>query len=139
MRHGDVERIAAIEQTSPSSWSVPLIVAELDRPQGLQLVATGKDEAIVAWCCGLAAAEAELFKIAVSQLQRRCGVGRALLLRFEGFCRERGCESLFLEVRSDNAAATGLYVSLGYSAVGCRTNYYSDPQDDALILRKSFL
>ena len=139
MRHGDVERIAAIEQTSPSPWSTPLIAAELERSQGLQLVATGEDETIAGWCCGLAAAEAELFKIAVSPPQRRSGLAKGLLLRFEDLCRERGCESLFLEVRAANTAATGLYKSLGYETIGCRKKYYSNPLDDALILRKSFL
>jgi [ribosomal protein S18]-alanine N-acetyltransferase len=140
MRHGDVERIAAIEQASPSPWSAPLIAAELERLQGLQLAAVGEDdETIVGWCCGLAAAEAELLKIAVSPSQRRCGMGRALLLRFEDLCRERGCESIFLEVRAANTAATGLYKNLGYETIGCRKKYYSNPQDDALILRKFFL
>ena len=78
-------------------------------------------------------------KIAVTPSQRRCGIGRALLLRFEGLCREGGCESLFLEVRAANTAAMGLYENLGYETIGCRKKYYSNPQDDALILRKSFL
>ena len=137
--NGDVERIAAIEQASPSPWSAALIAAEFERSQGLQLVAVGEDT-VLGWCCGFhAGIEAELLKIAVSPSQRRCGLGRALLLRFEDLCRDRGCEFLFLEVRAANTAATGLYKSLGYRTIGCRKKYYSNPQDDALILRKSFL
>jgi [ribosomal protein S18]-alanine N-acetyltransferase len=138
MYHGDVERIAAIEQTSVSPWPAPLIVAELERPQGLQLVAAGdEDGSVVGWCCGIAAPEAELFKIAVVPSKRRTGVGTALLLQLEDLCRDKGCETLFLEVRAANTAAISLYEKLGFRGVGHRKNYYSNPQDDALILRKS--
>jgi [ribosomal protein S18]-alanine N-acetyltransferase len=140
MQHGDVKKIAAVEQASASPWSAQFIAGELNRPHGLQLVAVNDDETVLGWCCGIyAAPEAELLKISIAPFQRRCGVGTALLLRLENGCRDRGCESLFLEVRTANTAAIGLYQKLGYSTVGCRKNYYSNPQDDALILRKSLL
>jgi len=140
MHHDDVGRIAAIEQASPSPWSASLIVAELNRPQGLQLVAVGdEDGSVLGWCCGIAAAEAEILKIAIDPSQRRCGLGTALLLRFEALCRDRGCEALLLEVRAASNRAISLYENLGYRSIGCRKKYYSNPQDDALILRKSLL
>jgi [ribosomal protein S18]-alanine N-acetyltransferase len=139
VQHGDVERIADLEQCSPSPWSALLVKSELGRSDGLQLVAANGDT-VLGWCCGrYAVPEAELLKIAVAPLQRRCGVGAALLLRLEDLFRERGCETLFLEVRAANTAAIGLYRKLGYMTVGCRKKYYSTPEDDALILRKSFL
>jgi ribosomal-protein-alanine N-acetyltransferase len=140
MHHDDVEKIAAIEQASPSPWSASLIAAELERPLGLQLVAVGdEDGSVLGWCCGIAAAEAELLKIAVGPAQRRRGLGAALLVRFEALCREKGCDALLLEVRAANTQAISLYENLGYGSIGCRKKYYSSPQDDALILRKSFL
>jgi [ribosomal protein S18]-alanine N-acetyltransferase len=141
MRRGDAERIAALEQISPSPWPAPLIAGELGRPDGLQLVAVNGDgRTVLGWCCGrYTAPEAELLKIAVLPLQRRCGVGTVLLFRLEDGCRERECDALLLEVRAANTAALGLYQKFGYITIGCRKNYYSDPQDDALILRKSLL
>jgi [ribosomal protein S18]-alanine N-acetyltransferase len=141
MRRGDVEGVAAIEQASPSPWQASSLVHELARPQGLQLVAADDAEKnLLGWCCGLCATEeGELFKIAVAPHVRHGGVGTALLLRFEDLCRERGCISLFLEVRAANEQAIGLYEKLGYGKVGCRKNYYFGPEDDALILRKSIL
>ena len=138
MLQGDVERIAALEQSSPSPWSASLVAGELGRPDGLQLVAVNGDT-VLGWCCGrYAVPEAELLKIAVTPLQRRCGLGTALLRRLEDLLQARGCAFLFLEVRAANRAAIGLYQRLGFMTVGCRKNYYSTPQDDALILRKSF-
>ena len=44
-----------------------------------------------------------------------------------------------LEVRESNQPAIELYRSLGFVAVGTRRNYYSQPQEDALVLRKEGL
>jgi [ribosomal protein S18]-alanine N-acetyltransferase len=141
MHHGDVSRIAAIEQASVSPWSAQFISGELERSHGLQLVAiNGIDETILGWCCCLyTASEAELLKIAVAPLQRHHGVGTALLLRLEDGCRDQGCLSIFLEVRAANTTAIGLYEKLKYLRIGCRKKYYNTPQDDALILRKTLL
>ncbi len=138
MCHGDVGRVAAIERAAPSPWPDSSLVRELERPHGLQLVAAGDDDDIWGWCCGRYTLEdAELFKIAVALRHRRCGIGSALLLRFESCCRDRGCTGLFLEVRAANSRATSLYRRLGYDNIGCRKDYYTAPQDDALIFRKS--
>jgi ribosomal-protein-alanine N-acetyltransferase len=139
MGHDDVEAIARIELASPSAWSAFSIAEELLRVKGVQLVATDEAGHIIAWCCGQCLDdEAELFKIAVSVDRREQGIGTALLARFEDMCMGRGCESCFLEVRASNFQAIGLYENLGYSKIGCRKDYYSAPQEDALVLQKFF-
>jgi len=45
---------------------------------------------------------------------------------------------LTLEVRQSNNAAISLYEKLGFKQVGCRPNYYSNPKEAALILRKEW-
>ena len=45
---------------------------------------------------------------------------------------------LTLEVRASNAPAIALYEKLDFAQVGRRPNYYRDPKEDALILRKDF-
>ena len=139
MHHGDVPDVARIEQASFSPWPESLIAAELARPGGVQLVAVDDDGIMAGWCCGGTGLEAELLKIAVAPEFRRRGTGAALLSRLEDLCRDRGSEVMFLEVRAANAIAVGLYEMLGYARVGCRKKYYADPQDDALILKKSLL
>ena len=138
MRRSDVAAVAAIEQASPSPWSEALIAAELGRPQGVQLVAVC-GAAVAGWCCAMTGQDAELLKIAVSPLMRQRGAATALLLHLEGLSRDQGAEAVFLEVRAANMAAIRLYQKLGYLTVGCRRQYYSNPQDDALILKKSLV
>ena len=45
---------------------------------------------------------------------------------------------LTLEVRASNAPAKALYEALGFAQVGRRPNYYRNPKEDALILRKEW-
>ena len=43
-----------------------------------------------------------------------------------------------LEVRTSNTGAQLLYEILGFVQVGIRKNYYRNPKEDALILRKEW-
>jgi len=60
--------------------------------------------------------------MAVLPKARGKGVGRALMLAVEAEARTRGACKITLEVLSGNAAAKGLYASLGYG------DYALDPQ-----------
>ena len=50
--------------------------------------------------------------------------------------KEQGSVSLTLEVRASNDPAKALYEKLGFLQVGKRPNYYRNPKEDALILKK---
>ena len=52
--------------------------------------------------------------------------------------KEKGNHSLTLEVRISNQPAIALYEKLGFVQVGKRPNYYRNPKEDALILRKEW-
>jgi ribosomal-protein-alanine N-acetyltransferase len=42
----------------------------------------------------------------------------------------------YLEVRAANQAALNLYAKLGFEQTGLRKNYYNNPPEDAVLLRK---
>jgi ribosomal-protein-alanine N-acetyltransferase len=93
---------------------------------------------IVGFAVGLvhsAEAVAELESMAVAASARRAGIGGALCAAVLDWCREQGAASVTLEVRAGSTAALALYAALGFSQAGRRPRYYSDPEDDALILR----
>ena len=79
-----------------------------------------------------------MMNIAVSPTSRRQGVARALIEALVSALRERGSKQLTLEVRASNGPARQLYESLGFLQVGLRKNYYRNPKEDALILRKEW-
>lgn len=85
-----------------------------------------------------AADEAEILTIATRSRQRRRGYGRMLMDDvIRRLYRER-IATLFLEVERKNAAAVGLYRSLGFTVAGERKNYYGKPASGdgtALVMR----
>jgi ribosomal-protein-alanine N-acetyltransferase len=85
-----------------------------------------------------AADEAEILTIAVRAADRGRGIGRLLMEEaLRRLYRDR-VASCFLEVDRDNAAAVGLYRSLGFQAVGERKGYYhrqSGEAGGALVMR----
>ena len=80
--------------------------------------------------------EWELENIAVASGARRRGLASALLGHFLDMVKQRGSESVFLEVRASNAAARALYAKYGFAATGLRRNYYQYPDEDAVLYRK---
>ena len=78
--------------------------------------------------------EAHVTNVAISLLRRREGIGRLLMESMMALSRENGLESMTLEVRVSNTAARNLYQELGFVEAGIRKNYYSETNEDALIL-----
>ena len=72
------------------------------------------------------------FHVAVLPGYRRRGAARALLL--ESF-RENGANCIFLDVRESNTIAIKLYESLGFRDTGVRKSYYSNPTEDAVLMK----
>lgn len=79
--------------------------------------------------------DAELIRIAVDTACRRQGIGEQLLDDLLREVRKREIHDIFLEVRSGNEAAIGLYTKAGFVSVGVRRGYYSNPTEDAIIMR----
>ncbi|MEM9157228.1 MAG: ribosomal protein S18-alanine N-acetyltransferase [Cyanobacteria bacterium J06642_2] len=85
------------------------------------------------WALG---AEAHVITLGVHPDYRRQGMGRALV---EALLQEailQGLEWATLEVRASNVAARQLYQSLGFTQLGERLHYYTNPIEDALVLWK---
>ena len=136
MKEGHVAAVAELEKLCfADPWSEKSIASELNNPLALWLVAV-EDGSL----CGYIGSqsvmgESDMMNVAVHPDHRRKGVGEMLVL---ALCEELSKEnaSLALEVRASNAPAIALYEKLGFDQVGLRKNYYRNPKEDALILRK---
>ena len=82
----------------------------------------------------LAFDEAHVTTIGVDPAHRGRGFGELLLLCMFDEAIARGANWLTLEVRVTNAAAQALYRKYGFTAHGTRKRYYSDNNEDALIM-----
>ena len=85
----------------------------------------------------MAAGEAELLTMAVRRAARRRGLGRTLLRELIVRASAYGLSAMWLEVRTSNAAALGLYRETGFAEVGRRKGYYEAPggREDAIMMR----
>ncbi|MBJ7337286.1 ribosomal protein S18-alanine N-acetyltransferase [Mycolicibacterium sp.] len=77
--------------------------------------------------------EFEVHTIGVDERFQGQGIGRGLLDRLLDIA-DGG--TVFLEVRTDNAAAIGLYESAGFTVMGTRKRYYRVSGADAYTMRR---
>ena len=84
----------------------------------------------------IAAGKSRLLNLCVRRRLHRRGLGRRLLALMIDVARSRDTDSVFLEVRPSNAAARGLYGSMGFTRVGVSRGYYParGGREDAMIL-----
>jgi [ribosomal protein S18]-alanine N-acetyltransferase len=78
--------------------------------------------------------EAHITTFATRRAWRRQGIGERLLLALLDLAEARGAHEATLEVRPSNMPARRLYEKYGFKVVGTRTRYYSDNNEDALIM-----
>jgi ribosomal-protein-alanine N-acetyltransferase len=83
------------------------------------------------WCM---MGEAHIVTIAVRPELRRQGLGEVLLLAALEAAVETGQQEVTLEHRISNQGARALYEKYGFAQVGVRARYYTDNQEDAVLM-----
>ena len=90
---------------------------------------------VVAFCaCWIIFDELHINTLAVAPEHRRRRVATRLLTRVLGEAAAAGVRKATLEVRASNQAALLLYERLGFHVTAVRERYYTQPDEDALIL-----
>jgi len=139
MDEGHVAQIAQIETECFSDpWSVRSITSELNNPLSLWFVAMNGEEVVGYVGSQSVLDEADMMNLAVSGLYRRQKIGEQLVELLIENLKKRAVKSLSLEVRISNEPAIRLYEKMGFVQVGRRPKYYTNPREDALILRKEW-
>lgn len=137
MAAADLAAVVAIEAESYSvPWSESTFRGLLRRRDAEMVVAVAGDVVIgyaAFWCV---VDQGELGNVAVSSAWRGLGLGARLVEEVIRRAARRGIVEVFLEVRPTNTVARRLYERLGFAAVGRRRNYYQQPVEDALVLRR---
>lgn len=135
MKIEDIDGIVAVENRSFTvPWSKKMFLDELANPLTTYYVAV-QDEVIVAyaglWIIG---DEAHITNIAVDPCYRGCRIASGLMDIILALAAEKRLCGITLEVRAGNIAAISLYKKFGFEVEGRRKGYYSDNQEDALIM-----
>ena len=139
MNETHVSEIAELEKLCFSDpWSERSVASELNSPYSYWLVALEQDRVVGYVGSQSSFEEADMMNIAVHPDFRRLGIAERLVLALCDALAEKGVCALLLEVRASNEPAKALYDKLGFVQVGRRPNYYRNPKEDALILRKEW-
>ena len=139
MTQQHVAQVAGLEKLCFSDpWSEKSVASELNNPLAFWLVAD--DNGHVAGYIGsqTVMGESDMMNVAVHPDYRQQGIATGLIVGLVEELRKKESHSLTLEVRASNEPAKRLYEKLGFQQVGCRKNYYRNPREDALILRKEW-
>jgi ribosomal-protein-alanine acetyltransferase len=143
MTEHDLLEVVEIEETCGLSlWGWDAYRTELDRPESVMLVARpsrgseGAKRLAGFVAARVNASELHINNIGVREEWRRRGLGRTLLGLALDFGARSGAESAILEVRAGNRAAQYLYASMGFATAGRRHNYYRQPAEDALVMKR---
>lgn len=125
--------IAASAYPGGAPWRLETFGADLALPQSCyQVLVLQQPIGFISWTTVLD--ETEITNIAVCPTSQRHGYARLML---ENCFRQLAlADKLFLEVRQSNQAARKLYEQCGFKQISVRQNYYQQPREDAIIMRK---
>jgi ribosomal-protein-alanine N-acetyltransferase len=134
----DVPAIRGLEQQAETAahWAEREYDAlfSIDAPPRIALIAVEEGEVLGFVIARCATCEWEIENVVVAREKRERGIGIQLIREVLLSARTAGATSVLLEVRESNVAARGLYEKLGFSQQGRRSNYYREPDEDALLL-----
>lgn len=138
MEAHDLTRVMEIEHQSYSMpWTESTFRGLLRRADADLLVAETIELALAGYAVFWAVLDqGELGNVAVAPEWRHRGIAHHLLDAVIDRAIERGVRELFLEVRKSNERAQNLYRTYGFFEVGKRKNYYLEPVEDALVMKK---
>ena len=140
MTEDHVAQVAQLEKIcfGSAAWSENSIASELKNDLALWIVAEDAGKVLGYVGSQTVMDETDMMNVAVHPDHRNQGIATGLIVGLIGALKKRGSRCLTLEVRASNETAIRLYRSLEFQEAGRRKNYYRNPREDALILRKEW-
>lgn len=132
----DIEGVQEVERASfPVPWPASAFRTELTQNKNARYIVARDGDGIVGYAgLWLMVDEGHITTFAVLPQHRRRRIGERMLQRLFEIAEEMGAEWLTLEVRVSNIGAQRLYEKYGFRRAGVRRRYYSDNNEDALIM-----
>ncbi|OXM13742.1 ribosomal protein S18-alanine N-acetyltransferase [Paenibacillus herberti] len=136
MRLDDIPSIIAIEHEAfTSPWTSDAFVNELTHNHFARYMVMELHGEIIGYGgMWLIMDEAHVTNIAVNSEFRGRKLGSRLLSELQKLAQFLGASRMTLEVRVTNEVAQSLYRKFGFEPSGIRPGYYSDNNEDALIM-----
>ncbi|MDX8047577.1 ribosomal protein S18-alanine N-acetyltransferase [Gracilibacillus sp. S3-1-1] len=136
MELSDIDFVQTIEERSfPTPWPRYIYEEELTNNKHAQYFVATVNEQVVGFCGSwMVLDEAQITNIAIDPDYRGKGYGQGLFQYVINYAVAHEIHHLSLEVRVSNLTAQRMYKKFGMEPGGIRKNYYSDNQEDALVL-----
>ncbi|NMO75925.1 ribosomal protein S18-alanine N-acetyltransferase [Bacillus sp. UniB3] len=136
MTVADIDNVFLIETISfPTPWSKEAFYNELTQNRFAKYIVIQYEEELVGYCgVWIVVDEAHITNIAILPEYRGRKLGETLLTKVMEEARKMGATSMTLEVRVTNVVAQNLYRKLGFQNGAIRKKYYTDNQEDALVM-----
>lgn len=135
MSEEDIPQIMEIERSSFSTpWSEISFLSEVYKKNAFSNVALFEENVIGYICVNYLLHESHILNLAVHQLFRRRGVATMLMNDTLKALKRKECVFMYLEVRASNAGAKKFYELFGFKVESIRKKYYTNPDEDALLM-----
>jgi ribosomal-protein-alanine N-acetyltransferase len=130
---GDVHEIERLSFRTP--WPAYAFEQELRGNRLARYVVARAGDRVVGFAgIWLMVDDAHVTTFSVHPEWRRQGIGRQLLVNLAELSSAIGARRMTLEVRASNLAAQALYRAFGFEEAGRRPRYYTDDDEDALVM-----
>ncbi|MFB5664338.1 ribosomal protein S18-alanine N-acetyltransferase [Alteribacillus sp. HJP-4] len=136
MKEADIEGVLRVEHNAfQLPWTRQAFMNELKNNQFAHYLVAEKNGIIVGYCgVWIVIDEAHITNIAVHSSKRGRQIGDDLLIHALEMAYTYGAKTMSLEVRVSNEVAQALYDKHGFQPAGIRKNYYTDNNEDALVM-----
>ncbi len=137
----DLMRIAAATNLSP--WSAQGYIDEIRNPDSIMFRLESDANSTIGFIVGRTVSgglvgtitDAEIYNIAVTEIEQNRGYGQLLFDSFAEICKHRRVGSIWLEVRESNKKAIRFYERNGFMRIQTRDHFYDDPREHAILMR----
>lgn len=136
MTPADVKAVHAIEQAVfVAPWTEESFHYEMNDNEYACYIVAEADGALIGFCgMWMVFGDVQITNVAVIEQARGLGVGEGLMKTAMATAKAHAMENMSLEVRVSNYVAQSLYRKLGFQDGGIRKGYYTDNQEDALVM-----
>lgn len=136
IEEADIDQIVEIEKECfATPWSREAFLTEIHENKLARYVVAEVDGKVAAYGgVWLIINEGHITNIAVKKEYRGLGLGNRIVESLIYYCTSKNIQSMTLEVRKSNIIAKNLYKKYGFVEYGVRPRYYSDNNEDAVIM-----
>ncbi len=138
MQESDVEEIMAVERLA---YEFPWTIGNMRDclKSGYCCWVYSQDKRIIGYAVmSVAVGEANILNLCIHPDMQGQGLGRKLMDQMLMLARQQQADTVFLELRASNRAASTLYDAVGFNEMGVRQNYYpaKKGREDAILMAK---